>query len=131
MLASGDERANTLLEDLSKVHPFRFLLYLPCIDAILTDKMNDDKDPLAKEIINRVNNSPYGVRGRGVAREPGGKTRAGGSQGPSRSGSPPSPRMDGIEGPGMALLKTEEQVLDLHSTQCVSFSSPSHWGIRW
>ncbi|TFK71119.1 hypothetical protein BDN72DRAFT_479127 [Pluteus cervinus] len=39
MLASGDERAQTLLNDIAK-------------------------DPLAKEIINRVDNSPYGVKGR-------------------------------------------------------------------
>ncbi|KAK7062806.1 hypothetical protein VNI00_000299 [Paramarasmius palmivorus] len=40
MLLSGDDRATTLLEDISQ-------------------------DPLAKAIINRVDNSPYGVKGRG------------------------------------------------------------------
>ncbi|KAI3613223.1 hypothetical protein WG66_001383, partial [Moniliophthora roreri] len=40
MLSSGDDRATTLLEDISQ-------------------------DPLAKEIVTRVDNSPYGVKGRG------------------------------------------------------------------
>ncbi|THV03041.1 hypothetical protein K435DRAFT_775205 [Dendrothele bispora CBS 962.96] len=53
MLASSDERADTLLRDISQ-------------------------DPLAREIINRVDNSPYGVKGRNGGNESdrtGGKSR--------------------------------------------------------
>ncbi|KAE9408528.1 hypothetical protein BT96DRAFT_970469 [Gymnopus androsaceus JB14] len=50
MLASGDPRAETLLRDISQ-------------------------DPLAREIINRVDNSPYGVKGRTGDGPGGSKTR--------------------------------------------------------
>jgi len=91
MIGSNDERARSLLEDLAK-------------------------DSLAKEIINRVDNSPYGVRGRrrdlDVQQETGGGSKTRGHR-QSRSTSPHDEN-------GQPALKTEDRVLDLHSTH------PSH-----
>ncbi|KAH9474654.1 Nitrogen assimilation transcription factor nit-4 [Psilocybe cubensis] len=78
MLASADPRAQTLLRDIGK-------------------------DPLAKEIITRVDNSPYGVKGRkreDIALSIGGKIRSGHSSETSL--------------PGQA--KTESATIDLTST---------------
>lgn len=108
LIGSNDERARTLLEDLAKV----------CLSLkrhLLSEAvMGPKQDPLAKEIINRVDKSPYGVRGRirdlDVHQESGGsKTRA---YRQSRSTSPHDEN-------GQLPLKTEDQPLDLHSTQYV------------
>jgi hypothetical protein len=73
------------------------------------------QDPLAKEIINRVDNSPYGVRGRNrdldVHQETGGGSKPRGPR-QSRSTSPHDEN-------GHLTMKTEDQPLDLHSTQYV------------
>lgn len=91
MIGSNDERAKSLLEDLAK-------------------------DPLAKEIMNRVDKSPYGVRGRvrdlDVHQETGGGSKTRGQR-QSRSSSP-------HEENGQLPLKTEDQTLDLHAIH------PSH-----
>ncbi|TFK29468.1 hypothetical protein FA15DRAFT_752599 [Coprinopsis marcescibilis] len=65
MLATKDPRARSLLEDMSK-------------------------DPLGKEIINRVDNSPYGVKGRKRDVNPGSKSRGpnGGSSNSDSSSTP-------------------------------------------
>ncbi|PPQ69684.1 hypothetical protein CVT25_012922 [Psilocybe cyanescens] len=78
MLASGDPRAQSLLRDIGK-------------------------DPLAKEIITRVDNSPYGVKGRkreDIALSIGGKIRSGHSSETSLPGQ----------------TKTEAVTIDLTST---------------
>jgi hypothetical protein len=67
MLAANDSRARGLLGDLSQVmHAVsNYLLFgEPCsnLDVIR-------QDPLAREIIQRVDNSPYGVKGRARAAE--------------------------------------------------------------
>jgi hypothetical protein len=67
MLAANDSRARGLLDDLSQVKHIvsKYLLFgEPCsnLDVI-------HQDPLAREIIQRVDNSPYGVKGRARAAE--------------------------------------------------------------
>lgn len=107
MIGSNDERARSLLEDLAKVVIYfltlRERLYIPYFP----------QDPLAKEIINRVDNSPYGVRGRSrdldVHQETGGGNKTRGHR-QSRSTSP-------HDESGQLNLKIEDQALDLHSTQ--------------
>lgn len=57
MLASGDPRAETLLQDISQV---KLSVTLPFLRIFTWFQ-----DPLAREIINRIDNSPYGAKGRG------------------------------------------------------------------
>jgi hypothetical protein len=88
MIGSNDERAQGLLEDLKK-------------------------DPLAKEIINRVDNSPYGVQGRRreqeIQQETGGATK-------NRSGARHSRSTSPADEHGQASLKSEDKLSDFHST---------------
>jgi hypothetical protein len=67
MLAANDSRARGLLDDLSQVKHIvsKYLLFgEPCSDLDVIHQ-----DPLAREIIQRVDNSPYGVKGRARAAE--------------------------------------------------------------
>ncbi|KAF5369399.1 hypothetical protein D9758_002493 [Tetrapyrgos nigripes] len=76
VLASGDERADTLIRDLSQVRVSQILERFPSL-LFLRRKQQRIlvKDPLAREIINRVDNSPYGVKGRNGGDRASGKSR--------------------------------------------------------
>ena len=105
MIGSNDERARSLLEDLAKVIVSHAAESLYVIYSL--------QDTLAKEIINRVDNSPYGVRGRSRDLDVHQETGAGSkTRGPRQSRSI-SPHDEN----GQLSLKIEDQALDLHSTQ--------------
>jgi hypothetical protein len=101
MIGSNDERARSLLEDLAKVI-ISHAVEDGCIISL--------QDTLAKEIINRVDNSPYGVRGRSRDLDVHQETGAGSkTRGPRQSRS--------TDENGQLSLKTEDQTMDLLSTQ--------------